>query len=211
MIWYVAQNGQAQKMSEEVLLYKIENDEISPDTLVVNPDIKNWIPLNQTQLWQNYVKIENDIEEAGNIHSFSHSSNLHHWKYPGSSIQYSQTISQSNHSNRIKSSNDQQPVVQTTPVQMKKRILAIIGLFLGLLGGLCIVLGFLQPILFVFSLSSIVCLVFGIITLVANPLTWEYQGDVRGLSWACIFIGSIGLFLMLLVAFLILRMMRFVG
>lgn len=55
MIWYVAQNGQAQKMSEEVLLYKIENDEISPDTLVVNPDIKNWIPLNQTSLWKNRI------------------------------------------------------------------------------------------------------------------------------------------------------------
>ena len=35
MIWYVAENGLQKKMPEEVLVYKIENGEILPETLVI--------------------------------------------------------------------------------------------------------------------------------------------------------------------------------
>ena len=45
MVWYIAQDGQAKKIPEEVLIYKIENKELSEDTLVVNSDIKEWVPL----------------------------------------------------------------------------------------------------------------------------------------------------------------------
>lgn len=41
MIWYIEKLGEAKRVPEEVLKYKIENDEISGDTLTVNEVIKN--------------------------------------------------------------------------------------------------------------------------------------------------------------------------
>jgi hypothetical protein len=65
LIWYIAENGQQKKMAEEVLLYKIENSEISPETLVVNAEIKNWIPLEQTLIWKENAPIKQRIFEKG--------------------------------------------------------------------------------------------------------------------------------------------------
>lgn len=42
MIWYVVENGRQKEMPEEVLIYKIQNGEIEPNTLVMNAEIKNW-------------------------------------------------------------------------------------------------------------------------------------------------------------------------
>lgn len=56
MVWYIEKNGEARKIPEEVLKYKIENNEISGDNLAVNEEIKNWVPLRETQLWKETVK-----------------------------------------------------------------------------------------------------------------------------------------------------------
>lgn len=52
MVWYIAQNGKAEKISEEDLTAKIKSGEIHDDTLVVNAEIKNWVYVNQTDLWK---------------------------------------------------------------------------------------------------------------------------------------------------------------
>lgn len=54
MQWYIAENGIAKQIPEEVLIYKIQNGEIASDTLVVNAEIKNWIPLESTDIWRSY-------------------------------------------------------------------------------------------------------------------------------------------------------------
>ena len=51
--WYYEFNGQAVRITERVLLEKIRNRDISPDTLVVNSEIKQWTPLKNTQLYIN--------------------------------------------------------------------------------------------------------------------------------------------------------------
>lgn len=62
MVWYIAQDGQAKKTPEEVLIYKIENKEISEDTLVVNSDIKEWVPLKETKLYKD--KLNNESSQT---------------------------------------------------------------------------------------------------------------------------------------------------
>lgn len=62
MVWYIAQDGQAKKIPEEVLIYKIENKEISEDTLVVNSDIKEWVPLKETKLYKD--KLNNESSQT---------------------------------------------------------------------------------------------------------------------------------------------------
>ena len=52
MIWYIATNDKAEKITEEELIKKISNNEINPNTLVVNKQIKHWIAVGQTYLWQ---------------------------------------------------------------------------------------------------------------------------------------------------------------
>lgn len=54
MQWYIAENGIQKLIPEEVLIYKIQNGEIFPDTLVVNAEIKNWISLRDTEIWKTY-------------------------------------------------------------------------------------------------------------------------------------------------------------
>ena len=54
MTWFVEQNGQAKEMPENVLIYKIRNGEIAPNTLVVNAEITDWMPLEQTELWKQH-------------------------------------------------------------------------------------------------------------------------------------------------------------
>lgn len=54
MQWYIAENGIAKQIPEEVLIYKIQNGEIASNTLVVNAEIKNWIPLESTDIWRSY-------------------------------------------------------------------------------------------------------------------------------------------------------------
>lgn len=52
MTWYIAQNGQPKQIPEEVLLYKIQNEELPSDTLVVNEELKEWTPLKEVSIWQ---------------------------------------------------------------------------------------------------------------------------------------------------------------
>lgn len=54
VIWYIEKAGEAKEIPEEVLRYKIENDEISGDNLVVNDVIRKWVPLRETQIWKDY-------------------------------------------------------------------------------------------------------------------------------------------------------------
>lgn len=70
MVWYIAQDGRAKKIPEEVLIYKIENKELSEDTLVVNSDIKEWVPLKETKLYKdksNNKKTQTVISSNENI------------------------------------------------------------------------------------------------------------------------------------------------
>jgi len=53
--WYIAENGNQKKIPEEVLKYKIENGEISPDTLIINSEVNEWTPLKNTDIWKMYA------------------------------------------------------------------------------------------------------------------------------------------------------------
>lgn len=65
MIWYVVKNGRQKEMPEEVLIYKIQNGEIEPNTLVMNAEIKNWIVLEQTSIWaENALVFDNQIPQS---------------------------------------------------------------------------------------------------------------------------------------------------
>lgn len=83
MDWYIAVNNQAKTMPEDVLIYKIKNKEISGETLVVNSDIKNWIPLKKTDIWtstKNSITNNNfpntDTKQQKNVNDVSpHSTN----------------------------------------------------------------------------------------------------------------------------------------
>lgn len=57
--WYYEYNGQAIKISERELCEKIRNGSISSNVLVVNSDIKQWIPLKNTQIYINNVQTYN--------------------------------------------------------------------------------------------------------------------------------------------------------
>ena len=70
--WYIENNGEAKLIPEEVLKYKIENNEISGDTLVVNEEIGNWIPLKETQFW---AQIRQGKENRINLDDFNHTQN----------------------------------------------------------------------------------------------------------------------------------------
>ena len=72
MTWYIENNGEAKLIPEEVLKYKIENNEISGDTLVVNEEIGNWIPLKETQFW---AQIRQGKENRINLDDFNHTQN----------------------------------------------------------------------------------------------------------------------------------------
>lgn len=52
MIWFIAQDGKPKQIPEEVLIYKIQNNEISKETLVVNEILKEWTPLENTDIWK---------------------------------------------------------------------------------------------------------------------------------------------------------------
>ena len=56
MEWFLEKDGNAVRIPESVLIYKIENCEISPDTLIVNSEIKTWTPLKNTTLYTEYKK-----------------------------------------------------------------------------------------------------------------------------------------------------------
>ena len=78
MIWYIEKSGEAKEIPEEVLKYKIENNEISGDTLAVNEEIKNWVPLKETALWKEY-----NSEGSGNSAAdFDLNSASHQWRCP---------------------------------------------------------------------------------------------------------------------------------
>ena len=53
MLWYIAEKNQPKEMPEEVLIYKIQNGEINPYTLVVNERIREWTPLHEMAIWEN--------------------------------------------------------------------------------------------------------------------------------------------------------------
>lgn len=55
MEWYIAIDSQAKPIPEEVLIYKIKNKEIPSETLVVNEQIKNWVEIKNTDLWEKYA------------------------------------------------------------------------------------------------------------------------------------------------------------
>lgn len=74
MIWYIEKSGEAKEIPEEVLKYKIENNEISGDILAVNEEIKNWVSLKETALWKEYngdTATNNDLDSAS-----------HKWRCP---------------------------------------------------------------------------------------------------------------------------------
>ena len=64
MTWYIAENGQPTEIREEVLIYKIQSHGISPDTLVVNEQINNWVHLKETQLYKQYASRRIDEESV---------------------------------------------------------------------------------------------------------------------------------------------------
>lgn len=78
MIWYIEKSGEAKEVPEEVLKYKIENNEISGDTLAVNEEIKNWVPLKETVLWKEY----NSGGSGDNAVNFDLNSASHQWRCP---------------------------------------------------------------------------------------------------------------------------------
>lgn len=54
--WYIAENGRQTRILEESLILKIRNREIAANTLVVNAEIRNWVPVCQTSIWkENFV------------------------------------------------------------------------------------------------------------------------------------------------------------
>ena len=55
MIWFIAQDGKPKQIPEEVLIYKIQNNEIAKETLVVNEILKEWTPLENTDIWKENV------------------------------------------------------------------------------------------------------------------------------------------------------------
>lgn len=71
MDWYVAIDNQPKLMPQNVLIYKIENDEISGETLVVNENIKNWIPLKRTDLWKIYERKYTDNSQQHLVNNYS--------------------------------------------------------------------------------------------------------------------------------------------
>lgn len=77
MIWYIEDAGKAKKIPEEVLKYKIENYEVSGDKLVVNEEIKNWVPLRETQIWKEHRK---DAEKDGGSNFEKESRQSHTWR-----------------------------------------------------------------------------------------------------------------------------------
>lgn len=77
MIWYIEDAGKAKKIPEEVLKYKIENYEVSGDKLVVNEEIKNWVPLRETQIWKEHRK---DTEKDGGSNFEKESTQSHTWR-----------------------------------------------------------------------------------------------------------------------------------
>lgn len=61
MEWYIAVDGKAKNVPEGVLIYKIKNKEITPETLVVNEQIKNWVQIKETAIWQEYALDSADV------------------------------------------------------------------------------------------------------------------------------------------------------
>jgi len=61
MEWYIAVDGKAKNVPEGVLIYKIKNNEITPETLVVNEQIKNWVQIKETAIWQEYALDSADV------------------------------------------------------------------------------------------------------------------------------------------------------
>lgn len=63
MTWYIEQAGQPKKIPEEVLIYKIQNQELDPDILVINEILKAWTPLRQTDIWEENCPVRLRNEE----------------------------------------------------------------------------------------------------------------------------------------------------
>ncbi len=58
MEWFIcSKDGDIQKLNEEVLIYKIENNEISPQTLVINENMQEWTKLENLEIYKNRVKV----------------------------------------------------------------------------------------------------------------------------------------------------------
>ncbi len=59
MKWYIAVENELKEIPEEVLIYKIQNGEISLDTFVANDEIKKWIPLKNTKIYKEQCNVKN--------------------------------------------------------------------------------------------------------------------------------------------------------
>ena len=64
MDWYIAENDQPKYISENDLIDKIQNGDISSDTLVVNEELENWVPLDTTEIWGKYVSPDRQKESC---------------------------------------------------------------------------------------------------------------------------------------------------
>ncbi len=70
MDWYIAISNEARKIPENVLIYKIRNHEVFPNTLVVNEKIKNWTELKNTEIWRIYSN-GNTTDQFSNSNLYS--------------------------------------------------------------------------------------------------------------------------------------------
>ena len=65
MIWYIAVDDKPEKATEEELIYRIKNNQIKSDALVVNAEKKEWIPLNETKIWtDNFMEPKDNIKAS---------------------------------------------------------------------------------------------------------------------------------------------------
>lgn len=58
MTWYIRQDGRPQRISEEVLIDKIKNQEFDSEILVVNEILEVWTPLQQTNIWKENCPVQ---------------------------------------------------------------------------------------------------------------------------------------------------------
>ena len=65
MTWYMMQEGQSKEIPEEVLIYKIQNGEISQEIFVTNEEIENWVPLKDTQLYKQHARTDDLCRSVG--------------------------------------------------------------------------------------------------------------------------------------------------
>lgn len=210
MIWYIEQNGQTKEIPEEVLRYKIKNQELSSDTLVVNEEIENWIPLKNTALWKDNIKKNDTTNMAASSTSSSFSP-----VYRGRCFNCGTTLklnskfcgkcgaplnlkdSQYQPRNALVNlSSNVQEVYASKNSNTNSRFFA-----LGIIGVVFGVIGFIiLPIVF-----NVIGLIFGIITCSANPkedkefvkAMWRYKNKARGVGVAAVTMNIVGLIIMI--------------